>query len=103
MFCQLTGFYWLIWHHLSWDVMEPVAYMCSLGYSFLAYVYFLSKGSELDYGPFLKFWTGQQLTKEMAATGFDSERYQSLLRQSERHRRYLAAQAAAELAGHKLT
>ena len=40
--------------------------------------------------------------KKMHQQGFELDRYESLLRQSERLRRYLAAQAAAEAAGHKL-
>jgi hypothetical protein len=38
----------------------------------------------------------------MEERGFSLDRYQSLSRQIERYRRYLAAQAAAERAGHKL-
>jgi len=50
----------------------------------------------------MKYWTEQQLRKKMEEKGFAYDRYQSLMRQAERYRRYLAAQAAAERAGHKL-
>ncbi|GBF91395.1 calcium uniporter mitochondrial-like [Raphidocelis subcapitata] len=102
LFGQLVGFAYLTWWELSWDVMEPIAYMLSLSYSFLGYIYFLSKGSELDYRPFMKFWTEQQLRKKMEERGFDFDRYQSLTREAERYRRYLAAQAAAERRGAKI-
>ena len=36
LFAQLAGFTYLIWWELSWDVMEPVAYMLSLTYRFVA-------------------------------------------------------------------
>ncbi|KAI8464515.1 MAG: hypothetical protein J3K34DRAFT_440211 [Monoraphidium minutum] len=102
LFVQLTGFVYLTYWELSWDVMEPIAYMLSLTYSWLAYVYYLSKGSELDYGSFQKFWTGQQLRKKMDERGFNLDRYQSLARQIDRNRRYLAAQAEAERVGNKI-
>jgi hypothetical protein len=38
----------------------------------------------------------------MEEKGFNFDRYQSLMRRSERYRRYLAAQATAERAGHKI-
>lgn len=39
----------------------------------------------------------------MEESGFSEDRYQSLVRQAERYRRYLAAQAAAEAAGNKIS
>jgi hypothetical protein len=32
LFAQLVGFAYLTWWELSWDVMEPIAYMLSLAY-----------------------------------------------------------------------
>jgi hypothetical protein len=59
---QLAAFYRLTYWELSWDVMEPVAYILSLAYSLMAYMYFLiTRGSYLDYGPFQEYWTEQQL------------------------------------------
>lgn len=46
---QLFGFMYLTWWELSWDVMEPVAYFVSLGYSLVAYMYFLyTRGSYFE-------------------------------------------------------
>jgi hypothetical protein len=62
LFGQLVGFVYLTWWELSWDVMEPVAYILGLTYSFAAYVYFLvTRGAYLDYGPFQEYWTEQML------------------------------------------
>jgi hypothetical protein len=62
LFGQLVGFVYLTWWELSWDVMEPVAYILGLTYSFLAYVYFLvTRGAYLDYGPFQEYWTEQMM------------------------------------------
>ncbi|KAF8071152.1 calcium uniporter [Scenedesmus sp. PABB004] len=87
---QVVAFAYLTWWELSWDVMEPIAYMLSLTYSLLAYVYFLVRGSYFDYGPFEETMTQQQLEKKMAEKGFDLDRFQHLLRTRERYRRYLS-------------
>jgi hypothetical protein len=52
---QLVGFAYLTWWELSWDVMEPVAYMLSLFYSLIAYMYFLwtrSYFEQKDFGDY---------------------------------------------------
>jgi hypothetical protein len=99
---QLVGFAYLTWWELSWDVMEPVAYFMSLTYSFMAYVYFLSRGSVLDYKPFEQHWTDQQMRKKMAELGLDPDRHAALERQAATYRRYLAAQAQAAACGREL-
>ena len=44
--------------------MEPIAYMLSLTYSFLAYVYFLAtRGAALDMQDFQAHWTRQQMVR----------------------------------------
>lgn len=72
MFTQLVGFAYLIWWELSWDVMEPIAYMVGLTYSFMAYLYFLgTKGkTQFDYGAFNEYWTEQQLVSWNAVAAY---------------------------------
>lgn len=54
---QLVGFAYLTWWELSWDVMEPVAYILSLSYSLLAYLYFLyTRGSYFEQKDFKQYW-----------------------------------------------
>ena len=44
--------------------MEPIAYMLSLSYSFLAYCYFLAtRGAALDMADFQAYWTRQQMVR----------------------------------------
>lgn len=65
---QLVAFTYLTWWELSWDVMEPYGYILSLSYSCLAYFYFLvTRGNNLDYGPFEEYWTQQQLVSTNAS------------------------------------
>lgn len=55
--CQLVAFTYLTWWELSWDVMEPVAYILSLSYSLLAYIYFLyTRGSYFEQKDFKEYW-----------------------------------------------
>lgn len=47
---------YLTWWELSWDVMEPVAYFVSLGYSLIAYMYFLyTRGSYFEQKDFAEY------------------------------------------------
>ena len=43
---------------LSWDVMEPIAYIISLFYSLVGYTYFLATRGHgvFDLAPFKEFW-----------------------------------------------
>eukprot|EP00879_Flechtneria_rotunda_P022154 GHRR01023377.1.p1 GENE.GHRR01023377.1~~GHRR01023377.1.p1 ORF type:complete len:142 (+),score=44.97 GHRR01023377.1:905-1330(+) len=101
---QLVVFTYLTYWELSWDVMEPIAYILGLTYSLLAYMYFLAtRGSYFDYGPFQEYWTQRQLEKKMTEKGFDLEKYQHLMRTRERYRRYLTAQAVAAQEGQSAT
>eukprot|EP00877_Chromochloris_zofingiensis_P009240 jgi/Chrzof1/456/Cz01g16150.t1 len=95
VFTQLVGFAYLIWWELSWDVMEPIAYMVGLTYSFMAYLYFLgTKGkTQFDYGAFNEYWTEQQLEKKMNEKGFNLDRFRHLVRSREMYTRYVTAQA----------
>lgn len=53
---QLFGFAYLTWWELSWDVMEPIAYMVSLSYSLIAYMYFLyTRGSYFEQKDFKEY------------------------------------------------
>lgn len=87
---QLVGFTYLTWWELSWDVMEPVAYMLSLFYSLVAYCYFLWTRSCFEQKEFGDYWEQQVLEKRMAAAGFDLDKYQHLMRTRERYKRYMA-------------
>lgn len=54
---QFAAFIRLTYWELSWDVMEPIAYMISLFYSLLAYTYFLAtRGAVFDLQPFKDYW-----------------------------------------------
>lgn len=52
---------------LSWDVMEPIAYIISLFYSIVAYTYFLFTRDAFDLGPFREFWGKHFKVRPMAA------------------------------------
>lgn len=53
LFIQLIAFYRLTFYELSWDVMEPIAYLISLFYTFVGYTYFLAtRGNVFDLKPF---------------------------------------------------
>jgi hypothetical protein len=53
---QLVGFSYLIWWELSWDVMEPIAYITSVSYSLIAYVYFLATRTPCEQKEFVEYW-----------------------------------------------
>lgn len=95
---QLAGFVYLCYWELSWDVVEPLACFVSMGWTLVAWLYFLARGSALDYGAFDSHWTEAGLEKRMAARGFDPERHERLAMARDRYRRYLSAQRAAALA-----
>lgn len=96
---QLAGFIYLCYWELSWDVVEPLACFVSMGWTLVAWLYFLARGSALDYDAFDSHWTQQGLERRMAALGFDPERHEQLAMARDRYRRYLTAQRAAALAG----
>jgi len=95
---QLAGFIYLCYWELSWDVVEPLACFVSMGWTLVAWLYFLARGSALDYDAFDSHWTQTGLEKRMAARGFDPERHEQLALARDRYRRYLTAQRAAALA-----
>ncbi len=56
-FSHIVVFSYLTFWELSWDVMEPIAYIVGLCYSFIAYTYFLvSRGQVMDLEPLKTFW-----------------------------------------------
>lgn len=95
---QLAGFIYLCYWELSWDVVEPLACFVSMGWTLVAWLYFLARGSALDYDAFDSHWTQAGLERRMAARGFDPERHEQLALARDRYRRYLSAQRAAALA-----
>jgi hypothetical protein len=92
---QLAGFIYLCYWELSWDVVEPLACFVSMGWTLVAWLYFLARGSALDYDAFDSHWTQAGLEKRMAAHGFDPERHERLALARDRYRRYLSAQRSA--------
>ncbi|PNH06182.1 Calcium uniporter protein, mitochondrial [Tetrabaena socialis] len=83
LFTQLISFIYLTWWELSWDVMEPIAYIISLFYSLLGYSYFLAtKGGTFDLQPFKEFWQKHIKAKKAVAINFDEERYRYLLKKA---------------------
>lgn len=86
---QFGIFYWLTFHELSWDVMEPVAYFFTLGYGILTYVYFLVQREDFDYLGFRKRVETEHETKEERKRNFDEILYKKLTRDVERYERYL--------------
>jgi hypothetical protein len=95
---QLAGFIYLCYWELSWDVVEPIACFVSMGWTLVAWLYFLARGSAFDFDAFDSHWTQAGLERRMAARGFDPERHEQLAMARDRYRRYLAAQRSAALA-----
>ena len=76
---------------LSWDVMEPIAYILGLFYSIIAYAYFLvSRGQVFDLGPMKAFWTSKFKENRIKRLEFDSERHSFLLRLRDRYKRHIS-------------
>lgn len=94
LFIQLVGFVRLTWWELSWDVMEPIAYIISLFYSLVGYTYFLATRGHgvFDLAPFKEFWYTHLKKRKVAQLNFDEGRYQYLLRLRERYKRHLSGQ-----------
>ncbi|GFR49427.1 hypothetical protein Agub_g11484 [Astrephomene gubernaculifera] len=91
LWIQFGAFYHLTWGDLSWDVMEPIAYMISLGYMLLGYTYFLvTKGQVFDLGPFKAFWLTRIMKQRALKLEFDEERYHHLRKLKERYVKHLA-------------
>lgn len=98
---QFGGFYWLTFHELSWDVMEPVAYFFTLGYGILTYVYFLVKREDFDYLGFRKRVEIEHESKEERKRNFDEVAFRTLSRDIERYERYLDRFKVEALAAEK--
>ncbi|KAG2454450.1 hypothetical protein HYH02_001469 [Chlamydomonas schloesseri] len=91
LFVQLVAFIYLTWWELSWDVMEPIAYIISLFYSLVGYTYFMAtKGGVFDLQPFKEFWQTHFKQKKASAVKFDAERYEYLLKMKDRYKRHIA-------------
>lgn len=90
LFAHIIIFSYCTWWEFSWDVMEPIAYIVGLVYSFVAYAYFLStKGSVFDLGPVKEFWFTKSLSKYERLRGFNQERYMQLKQLRDLYKRYL--------------
>ncbi|GMH36250.1 hypothetical protein BSKO_04118 [Bryopsis sp. KO-2023] len=90
MVTQFVGFYWLTFHELSWDVMEPVAYFFSLGYGIAAYLYFLVNHEDFGFPAFQKRLEKDHKSKVEKVRNFDQARFESLERDILRYERYLS-------------
>ncbi|KAG2482395.1 hypothetical protein HYH03_018673 [Edaphochlamys debaryana] len=91
LFTQLVAFVYLTWWELSWDVMEPIAYIISLFYSLVGYTYFMAtKGGIFDLQPFKEFWHAHIKQKKAVAIKFDADRYHYLLKMKDRYKRHIA-------------
>ncbi len=87
------AFIYLTWWELSWDVMEPIAYIISLFYSCVGFIYFLTRNHDFDYGPFKEHWFERSYEKQVRKAGFDRAKYEQLARQAQQYRGQLAALA----------
>lgn len=90
MVVQFVFFYWLTYHELSWDVMEPVAYFFSLGYGIAAYMYFLVKHEDFAFPSFQKRLEKDHKSKAEKVRNFDHARFDKLERDILRYERYLS-------------
>jgi len=90
---QFFSFIYLTWWELSWDVMEPIAYIISLFYSLLAYVYFLFTRHTFDLHPIRDYWAKRFQDKRSVALQFDAERFAFLKRLQIRYKRHLVHMA----------
>ncbi|GAX82635.1 hypothetical protein CEUSTIGMA_g10061.t1 [Chlamydomonas eustigma] len=87
---HIVVFSYLTWWELSWDVMEPIAYIVSLVYSLIGYTYFLlSRGNVMDLEPMRQYWSQRFKEKKIAQLEFDVGRYQYLLKLKSRYKAFL--------------
>ena len=86
--CQLLVFVRLTYWELSWDYMEPLSYFVSLIYGIIFYSYFLYMNENMEY-THVRDRLRRYFSKGRQST-FDKARYEKLLKEVERNRRYLA-------------
>ncbi|KAJ9529903.1 hypothetical protein QJQ45_022289, partial [Haematococcus lacustris] len=86
---QFFSFIWLTWWELSWDVMEPIAYIIQLFYQLVAFSYFMFMRHNFDLGPIRDFWAKRYKTKRIKQLNFDADRYALLKRLQQRYQRHL--------------
>ena len=80
------------WWELSWDVMEPIAYILSLMYAIVGYLYFLATrgSSQLELGSFKQYWSERlKLNKIQQSRAFDEDRWAFLNKQRQRLQQHL--------------
>lgn len=76
---HIAVFVYCTYWEFSWDVMEPIAYIVGLVYSWLAYAYFLTtKGHVMDLTPVKEYWFSRSLDKYKRKSEFNDERYMYL-------------------------
>ena len=97
LFTQFVAFIWLTWFELSWDVMEPYAYIISVFNQIVAYTYFLvTNGKVFDLAPFQETWVDRFKESIIRAKGADQTRFQYLTKLKERYRRHLSPALLSE-------
>jgi calcium uniporter protein, mitochondrial len=80
---QFSIFWYLTYYELSWDVMEPVAYLWAIGVEVLALGYFMFSRRELHYEGLYSWIYHRWLRSMLDAEGLDSEDFHDVFKDRE--------------------
>jgi calcium uniporter protein, mitochondrial len=80
----------LIWWDLSWDVMEPIAYLLSFSYMTFGWAYFVVARDDIaEYGTLAGKYINSAKRKLYAKAGLSEEAYKALEAKIAEHKRNL--------------